>query len=94
MTQNWQILLPAILAGNFLFLPANSIFHLHLAGKMALWHTMYSTAIQLSTMYRRFGTSYGMWHCGIHDVTPNRNSIIEIRGQSKQQYQWRRWWKS
>ena len=40
MTQNWQILLPAILAGNFLFLPANSIFHLHLAGKMALWHTM------------------------------------------------------
>ena len=40
MTQNWQILLPAILAGNFLFLPAKSIFHPHLAGKMALWHTM------------------------------------------------------
>ena len=31
---------PAILAGEFLFLPANSDFHTHLAGKTALWHTL------------------------------------------------------
>ena len=30
----------AILAGDFLFLPANSDFHPHLAGKAALWHTL------------------------------------------------------